>query len=59
MCIPPVNQASQKFFLQMNTINKDINLSNLSMGMSNDYLVATKNNATFLRIGSKIFGQRD
>ena len=59
MCIPPVNQNSQKFFLKMNIINKDINLSNLSMGMSNDYLEATKNNATFLRIGSKIFGIRD
>ena len=43
----------------MNKINKDLNLKNLSMGMSNDYLKAAQNKATFLRIGTKIFGERD
>jgi|TARA_B110000027_G_scaffold37558_1_gene41566 PLP dependent protein len=59
MCIPPKNSNSKDFFLQMNKINKELNLSELSMGMSEDFLEATENNATFLRIGSKIFGNRD
>ena len=42
----------------MDQINKQLNLLDLSMGMSEDYLEAVKNNATFLRIGSKIFGKR-
>ena len=58
MCIPPANEDPIKFFLEMNKINQDLNLLDLSMGMSEDYLEATKKNATFLRIGSKIFGQR-
>ena len=59
MCVPPKNSNSKDFFLQMNKINKELNLSELSMGMSEDFLEATENNATFLRIGSKIFGNRD
>tara|TARA_B100000767_G_scaffold124938_1_gene119085 strand:+ start:3180 stop:3818 length:639 start_codon:yes stop_codon:yes gene_type:complete len=59
MCIPPKNDNYQRYFLQMNKINKGLGLVDLSMGMSEDYLVAAQNNATFLRIGSKIFGQRD
>ena len=59
MCIPPNGDNSQNYFLQMNKINKELNLKDLSMGMSEDYLQAVQNNATFLRIGSKIFGQRD
>ena len=59
MCIPPRKDNSNNFFLQMNKINKELNLSDLSMGMSEDYLEAAENNATFLRIGSKIFGNRD
>ena len=59
MCIPPNDSNYQKYFLEMNRINKELNLMDLSMGMSEDYLFAAQNNATFLRIGSKIFGQRD
>ena len=59
MCIPPKDGNSQNFFLEMNKINEELNLPGLSMGMSEDYLLATQNNSTFLRIGSKIFGQRD
>ena len=59
MCIPPKEGNSKDYFLKMNKINKELNLLDLSMGMSEDYLEATENNATFLRIGSKIFGQRD
>jgi len=58
MCLPPQEGNSKDYFLEMNKINKELNLSDLSMGMSGDYLEATENNATYLRIGSKIFGQR-
>ena len=43
----------------MSKINKELNLPDLSMGMSEDYLEAVANKATFVRIGSKIFGQRN
>tara|TARA_B100000787_G_C16196431_1_gene301205 strand:+ start:3260 stop:3901 length:642 start_codon:yes stop_codon:yes gene_type:complete len=59
MCIPPKNENSLIYYSEMNRINKELNLFDLSMGMSEDYLEASQNNATFLRIGSKIFGQRD
>ena len=42
----------------MNLLNKSLNLDELSMGMSSDYLDAVKNSATYVRIGSKIFGKR-
>ena len=43
----------------MNKINNELNLNDLSMGMSEDYLSAIKNNATYVRIGSKIFGNKN
>ena len=58
MCIPPLNEETSKYFLKMNEINKKLKLNELSMGMSTDYLEAIENNATFIRIGSSIFGQR-
>ena len=58
MCIPPVSQSSEQFFKKMNSLSNELDLSELSMGMSQDYLNATSNNASFVRIGSKIFGQR-
>ena len=58
MCIPPKNKTSKNYFLKMDKINQDLNLLDLSMGMSQDYLEAAENNATFVRIGSKIFGAR-
>ena len=58
MCIPPINQSSEQFFKKMNFLSNKLDLSELSMGMSQDYLNATLNNASFVRIGSKIFGQR-
>ena len=58
MCIPPANINPADYFKKMNEINKSLNLNELSMGMSSDYLEATKNNSTYLRIGSGIFGQR-
>jgi len=58
MCIPPVNSNIEKYFEEMQFLNKDFSLKELSMGMSSDYLKASENSATYLRIGSSIFGQR-
>ena len=58
MCIPPINLNSDNYFHEMKILNKELNLQELSMGMSSDYLIATRNSSTYLRIGSKIFGNR-
>ena len=58
MCIPPFNQDSSKFFSEMSQLSKMINLQEISMGMSSDYLNALEFNSTYLRIGSNIFGKR-
>ena len=59
MCIPPNDENTENYFHEMNIINKELNFEDLSMGMSGDFLNAIKNNATYVRIGSKIFGSRD
>jgi len=58
MCIPPINVRPEVFFNEMESLTKKLNLFELSMGMSSDYLEAAKNSATYLRIGSSIFGKR-
>jgi hypothetical protein len=58
MCIPPNDGNTKKYFLEMNDINQKLNFKELSIGMSGDYLEAIENNATFIRVGSKIFGSR-
>ena len=58
MCIPPNDGNTEKYFSEMNEINQKLNFEELSMGMSADYLDAIKNNATYVRVGSKIFGSR-
>jgi hypothetical protein len=58
MCIPPEGHDSTNYFKEMKDLNHNFNLSDLSMGMSGDYLKAVENSSTFLRIGSSIFGQR-
>ena len=58
MCIPPANIDPDRYFEEMNKMNKNLNLSELSMGMSSDFLKAAKHLSTFVRIGSSIFGQR-
>jgi len=58
MCLPPINDDPEKYFLRMNFLNKKLNFKELSMGMSSDYLEAIKHNATYLRIGTYIFGKR-
>ena len=58
MCIPPFDIDSTNYFKEMNKLNKDFGFSELSMGMSSDYIKASEHSATYLRIGSNIFGQR-
>ncbi len=58
MCLPPNNSDSSDYFLKMKDLANKHNLKELSMGMSNDYLEAVKHGATFVRIGSAIFGNR-
>ncbi len=58
MCIPPFVDDTEVYFEKMVQLKNKINLNDLSMGMSNDYLKATKNSSTYVRIGSKIFGER-
>ena len=59
MCIPPVNDNATKHFEILKNLRNKLNLSELSMGMSHDYLEAAKLGATYIRVGSKIFGSRD
>ena len=59
MCMPPNISDTKPFFEKMKKVSEKISLKELSMGMSNDYLDATKYSATFVRIGSKIFGARN
>jgi pyridoxal phosphate enzyme (YggS family) len=55
MCLPPIDQNSEKYFKELKQLASDNNLKELSMGMSNDYISAIKNGSTFVRIGSGIF----
>ena len=58
MCIPPFNSDPNPFFQELRNLNKNLNLEELSMGMSSDYLKAVENQSTYLRIGTAIFGER-
>jgi len=58
MVIPPNDNNPEKYFKSLNELNKSLALNDLSMGMSADYLEAIKNGATFVRVGSSIFGER-
>ena len=58
MCIPPIEDKVRLYFKELSDLNKSLGLKNLSMGMSSDYLDAIDHGATFIRIGSKIFGNR-
>ena len=58
MCIPPFGEDTEKYFKEMKNLNDEIGLSELSMGMSSDYINAAENGSTYLRIGSNIFGKR-
>ena len=58
MCIPPANIDPESYFEEMEKINKSLGFSELSMGMSSDFLKAIEYSSTYIRVGSKIFGQR-
>jgi len=59
MCLPPNDNKSQIYFSKMKELAGKLNLKDISMGMSNDYLEAINYQSTYLRIGSKIFGERN
>ena len=58
MCLPPIDNDPSIYFSQMKKITNLLNLRDMSMGMSEDYIKAIENSSTYLRIGSKIFGAR-
>ena len=58
MCIPPININPEGYFEEMNKLNKSLGFSELSMGMSSDFLIAAKNHSSYVRVGSGIFGPR-
>ena len=58
MCIPPLNFDPENFFKEMRILNRTLGFSELSMGMSSDFMLAAKHSSTYVRIGSSIFGQR-
>ncbi|MDC0396730.1 YggS family pyridoxal phosphate-dependent enzyme [Candidatus Pelagibacter sp.] len=58
MCLPPQYGSAKNYFNEMVELKKTINVGDLSMGMSEDYLKAVDCGATYIRIGSKIFGDR-
>ena len=59
MCLPPISDNSEKYFMHLNQLRNQTDLRHLSMGMSNDYQTAIKCGSTFLRIGSKILGEKN
>ena len=58
MCIPPFDKDSKSYFIKMRELSENLNLKDISMGMSDDYMEAIKQGSTFIRVGSKIFGAR-
>ena len=58
MCLPPINEPTTKYFSLIKNLNNQLNFKDLSLGMSNDYIDALKFHTTFIRIGTKIFGER-
>ena len=58
MCLPPNDGNSYQYFSEMKKLNEKNGLKELSMSMSEDYIAAIENGSTFIRVGSKIFGER-
>tara|TARA_B100000963_G_scaffold197246_1_gene171647 strand:- start:128 stop:769 length:642 start_codon:yes stop_codon:yes gene_type:complete len=58
MCIPPFDNVSKPYFEKMRELSENLDLKDISMGMSDDYMEAIKQGSTFIRVGSKIFGAR-
>ena len=58
MAIPPNDGNEEKYFKYLLENNLTLGLSELSMGMSSDYLISLKYQSTYLRLGTAIFGTR-
>ena len=58
MCIPPADNEPDVYFKEMYKLNRAQDFTDLSMGMSSDFLKAAEYLSTYLRIGSSIFGSR-
>ena len=58
MCLPPQNEKSESYFKELKEFSIKHNFNHLSMGMSHDYLTALDFSASFLRLGTCIFGER-
>ena len=64
MCLPPFDKFPEKYFKEMKNLKNSLLTSHhnqsqeLSMGMSNDYIAAIRYGSTYIRIGTKIFGER-
>ena len=58
MCIPPIDQKSEIYFNKMKSLRKKYKFDELSLGMSSDYLKAIDYEASYIRVGSSIFGER-
>jgi PLP dependent protein len=58
MCIPPINDSPDSYFLKLKKLNDQNNLNDLSMGMSDDFEIAIKLGSTYVRVGTSIFGKR-
>ena len=59
MCLPPIDSNSDKYFKLLKKSSDDLNLKELSMGMSSDFENAVINGSTFLRLGTLIMGERN
>ena len=58
MCIPPFGKDPKPYFIKMRELSENLDLKDISMGMSDDYMEAIEQGSTFIRVGSKIFGAR-
>ena len=58
MAIPPFDKDPEKYFIDISNLNSKLGLKHLSLGMSNDYSLATKYKSTYIRIGSALLGER-
>jgi len=59
MCMPPVDSNSQEYFKKLKKAAEQLNLEDLSMGMSSDYEQAILSGSTYLRLGTIILGERN
>jgi uncharacterized pyridoxal phosphate-containing UPF0001 family protein len=58
MCIPPFDEEPAMHFALLAKLAEKLGVTELSMGMSGDFARAVQFGATFVRIGTAIFGER-